>query len=96
MARALILDRGEGLLAARYENADKIDDRVGTLRGGSKRIREAHIGLDRVDLTHVAERLQMSGKLWPPHGNPHPRAGLGQRPHDMPAEKAGPAIEGDE
>ena len=96
MARALVLHRGEGLLAGRKQDADEIDDRVGALRGGKQRVGKAHIGLHGVDLADAAERLEMAGKLGPPDRHPHARAGLGDGPHHMAADKARAAIDRDE
>ena len=56
----------------------------------------AQIGLHRVDLADAAERLQMTGKIGPPHRYPDKVVALGQRAHHMAAEEARAAIDGDE
>ena len=96
MPGAFVLHGFEGLLAAWAKNADEIDHRIGAVRRGKQRLRIAHIGLDRDDLADAAERLEEAGKLGPAHGDAHPRAGLGERPHHMAADEARAAIDGDE
>ena len=93
---AFVLHRLEGLAPAGQEQAHQVDHGIGALRRREERGRVAHIGLHGVDLAHAAERLQMAGKLRPPHGHPHARAGLGDGPHHMAADEARAAIDGDE
>ena len=62
---------------------------VGALHGAVDRPAHAQIGLHRLDLADIAERLQMAGEFGPAGGDPDPVAALGQRPHHMPADKAG-------
>src|SRR4051794_33111794 len=87
---------GEFLPAALMQDGDEIDDMVGTLHGTVDRPAHAHIGLHRLDLADIAERLQMAGKIGPPTGDPDAITALGQSPHDMTADKAGPAKDDDE
>jgi len=70
------------------QDGDEIDDMVGALHGAVHRPAHAHIGLHRLDLADIAERLQMAGKIGPPAGDPDAIAALGQRAHDMAADKA--------
>ncbi|BCG76780.1 hypothetical protein MesoLj113b_03220 [Mesorhizobium sp. 113-3-3] len=82
---------GEFLPAGLMQDGDEIDDMVGALHGAVDRPAHAHIGLHRLDLADIAERLQMAGKVGPPAGDPDAVAALGQRAHDMAADKARPA-----
>ena len=81
----------EFLPAGLMQDGDQIDDMVGALHGAVDRPAHAHIGLHRLDLADIAERLQMAGEIGPAHGDPDAVAALGQRPHDMAADKAGAA-----
>ncbi len=58
--------------------------------------RVAQIGLHGVDLADAAERLQMARQFRPAHGDADAVAALGQRPHHVPAQKAGAAEHRDE
>jgi hypothetical protein len=49
-----------------------------------------------VDLADAAERLQEIRKLGPAHGDADAVAALGERAHDMAAEKSRAAENGDE
>ena len=49
---------------------------------------QADICLHGVDLTHPAERLQMTGEIGAPHGNTDAIAAPCQRAHDVPAKEA--------
>jgi hypothetical protein len=49
-----------------------------------------------VDLADPAERLQMAGKVGPAHCDADAVAVLAERAHDVAAEKARPAIDGDQ
>src|SRR5208283_3401818 len=77
-ARALALDRVESLLAALGQNADEIDGGRGALQRGGQRLRIAQIGLDREDLSRLAERLQEKGEVGPAAGDPDAPAVLRQ------------------
>ena len=72
-----------------------IDD-VGVARRGLDRARMAHVGLHRMDLADPAERLQMAGKVRPPHRDADAVVALGQRPDQMAAEEAGAAEDRDQ
>ena len=51
-------------------------------------VRIAQIGLDRMDLTDVAQRLQMEREIGTAHRDPDPPAPPRQGTHHMPADKA--------
>ena len=67
---------------------------VGALHGAVDRPADAQIGLHRLDLADIAERLQMAGELGAARRDADAVAALGQRPDDMPAEKARAAKNG--
>ena len=94
--RAERLHRVEALPPALVQNPDQIDHDIGVARGRFDRAAVAHIGLHRVDLPDPPERLQMAGEFGPTHGDANPVAALGQRAHQMAAEKARAAEDGDE
>src|SRR5262249_60271270 len=48
----------------------------------------AQVGLDRVDLADLAERLQMSGQFRPADCDADAVVTLGERAHDVPPQKA--------
>ena len=85
----------EALRAAFIEDGDQIDDDARSAHRGFDRARIAHIGLHGMDLPDAAERLQEIGKLGPAHGDADAVAALGERAHDMAAEEAGAAENGD-
>ena len=87
-AGAELVHGGEFLPAALMQDGDQIDDVVGALHGAVDRPAHAHIGLHRLDLADIAERLQMAGEIGPAAGDPDAVAALGQRPHDVAADKA--------
>ena len=68
----------------------------GALDRAVDRPAHAQIGLHRLDLADIAERLDMAGKLGPPGGDADQIAALGERPDDMPADKARASENGDE
>ena len=86
----------ETLRAALIQDADEVDDDARSAHRGFDRARIAHIGLHGMDLADAAERLQEIGQFGPAHRNADAVAALGQRAHDMAAEKAGAAENGDE
>ena len=86
----------EALASALEQDADQIDDHGGVTHRAFDRARIAHIGLHRMNLADAAERLQMAGKFRPPHGDADAVAPFGERTHDMAAEKAGAAENGDQ
>ena len=85
--RALRLDGVEGLLAALMQDADEIDHVVGALGRMLDGFRVTQVCLDGVDLPDRAKRVEMAGKLRPPHRDEHPVATLGKRAHHIAAEK---------
>ena len=87
-ARAGSYDRVEGLGATLGQNTDEVNGDVGIAHGGLDGGRIAQIGLHGVDLADLAERLQMPGKLRPPHPDPDAVIALGQRPDHAPSQKA--------
>ena len=68
----------------------------GVARRGLDRGGIAQIGLHGVDLADPAERLQVAGEFRPAHRHPDAVVALGQRAHDVAAEEARAAIDGDE
>ena len=53
--------------------------------------RIAQIGLHRVDLADLAERLEVPGQFRPPHRDADAVIALAQRPDHVAPQKAGPA-----
>jgi hypothetical protein len=47
------------------QDADEVDDVVGAFDGAVDRPAHAQVGLDRLDLADIAERLQMAGEIGP-------------------------------
>ena len=94
VACPFVLDGFECLLTAREEDADEVHDGVRVFRRGHERIGIAHVGLDRHDLPDAAQRLQMTGEIRPPDGNPDTRAGARDGPDQMAAQKSGTAVDG--
>jgi hypothetical protein len=73
------------------QDADQIDHRIRPAMARCHRGAIAHIGLHGLNLPDDAQRLEMAGKIGAAHGDPHPPAALGQRPHQMPPDKTRPA-----
>src|SRR6266481_9686556 len=85
---ALALHRLECLCTALGQNADEVDGDMGIAHRGLDRSRIAQIGLNAVDLADLAERLQMSGELRTPHGDPDTVIALGERANHVASQKA--------
>ena len=80
---------GVELLRARLpQYADEIDGGFRIPQGMGDRIWIAQIGLHRMNLPDLAERLQMKREIGAAHGDPDPPAALRQGAHHMPADKA--------
>ena len=94
--RALRLHGVEALPAFLIEDADQIDDRVGVAHRRLDRLREAHIGLHRMDLADAAERLQMAGQFRAADGDADQILAIGERAHQVAAEEARAAKDGDQ
>ena len=86
----------EALRSGAIKNAGQIDHRVSAFADGGKRVRIADIGLHRHDLPGDPERLHMAREIGPAAGDADAIAAFGERPHDMPAEKARAADDGDQ
>ena len=69
---------------------------LGAAHRGCDRGRIAQVGLHGVDLADLAERLQVTGKLRPPHRHADAVIALGEGADDMAPEKARSAEHGDE
>ena len=67
--RALDMHGRIGLRPALGLNAGRIDGCACALERGGDRIREADIGLNRLDLSHSAKRPQEIGEIGAPHGH---------------------------
>ena len=89
------MDHVETLGAAFIENPDQIDDNARPAHRGLDRARITHIGLHGMDLPDAAERLQEIGEFRSADGDADAVAALGERAHDMAAEEAGAAKNGD-
>jgi len=61
--RAKVLDRIEPLRALFLQDTNQIDGSCGIPQRMRDGVRIAQIGLDRMDLTNLAERLQMKGEF---------------------------------
>ena len=90
------LYRFELLPSALEQDADKVDHHVGVARSRFYRSRVAHIGLHCVDLTDPAQRLEVAREFGPAHGNANAIAELGQRAHNVAAQKSRAAEDGDQ
>ncbi len=91
---AVGVDGVEALPPALEQQADQIDQHMGVARRRVHRWRVAEIGLHGMDLADAAERLQVKGEVRPAHRYPDTVVALGQCAHQMAAEKAGTAING--
>src|SRR5262249_1059027 len=88
--------RIEALAAGLEQDADQIDDHVAAANGSRDRGPVADVGLDRVNLADAAERLEMTGQIWPADRNADARALPPERLHDMAAEKSRSAEDRDQ
>ena len=88
------MDGIKTLGAAAGQNAGQIDHRIGPVTGGGQRGGITHIGLHRHDLSGRAQGLHMARKIGPAAGHPDAVAALGQRPHNVAADKARAADKG--
>ena len=86
----------EGLPARLGQDADEIDHRVGAFDRAVDRPAIAEIRLDRLDLPDHAERLQVAGEIGTAHRHADAVAALRQRLHDIAADEARAAEDGDE
>src|SRR5262249_19779036 len=84
------------LPAALEQDADEVDDDVGAACRRLNGSRIAQVRLHGVDLTDAAERLEMEGQIGPAHRHANAVAALAQNAHNMAAEEAGTAENGDE
>jgi hypothetical protein len=84
----------EALFAAFEQDADEVDDDARPAHCSCDRRGVAQVGLHRMDLTDPAERLQMAGEIGTADGHPNAEIFLGQRPHHVAAQEAGPAEHG--
>ena len=96
VVRAFRLHRLEALLAALEQDADQVDHHVGAAHRGLHRGRVAQIGLHRVDLPDLPERLQVAREVRPAHRRADAVARARQRPHHVAAEEPGAAEYGDQ
>ncbi len=96
LLRSERLHRIEPLAVAFKEDAHEIDRDVRAPQGRVDRSGMPQVGLDRVNLSDPAERLQVPGEIGPADRDADFVVPLGQRPHDMAAEKARAAEHGDE
>ena len=88
------MDGIKTLRPATGQNASQIDHRIGPVTDGGQRRRIAHIGLHRHDLAGCPQGLHMPRKVRPAAGHADAVAALGQRPHNVAANKAGAADKG--
>src|SRR5262245_12699806 len=88
--------RLETLAAAFEQNSNEIDEHPRVSGGGLDRGSVPEIGLDRVDLSHTAERLQMAGKFGPANRHAYAIMAFCQSADHMTAEKSRSAINGNE
>ena len=61
------LDGLKALLTAFIQDPGQVDHDGGVMHGGGDRCRKPHVGLHGMDLTDVAERLQMPGEVGTTH-----------------------------
>jgi hypothetical protein len=89
------MDRAEAVDAAPVQDAHEIDDRVGTGHRRRDGPLVAQAGGDRRDLPDRAHRLQEQRAVRAPHRHPHDPAVARQALHQIAADEAGPAEDGD-
>jgi hypothetical protein len=82
-ARAEHMHRLEILPALLALDARQIDRSVGADQRRGDRGGIAQVGLDRMDLADIAERLQEAGKIRPANGDADAPAAPRQRAHDI-------------
>ena len=82
------MHRIEALAAGLEQDADQIDDHVAAADRGSDRGRVQHIGLNCMNLTDAAERLEMTRKIGAADRNADAVALLRERLHHVAAEKS--------
>ncbi len=85
------MQSGKGALAPFVENADQVDDRVGSGDALSDLALVGDVGGDGNDLSDVARCLQEGGSAWPAHGNDDPPAAGGQPADGIASDEAGTA-----
>ena len=90
-ASAFGLNRAEGLLAGRLENADEVHDAVRPIDRAAHGVLIAHIGLDGMDLPDTAEWLKKVRQVGLPDRDSDPASGSRQRLHHVAPDKSGPA-----
>ena len=90
------LHRGVSLAANGRENADEVDDGVGTADRPIDRGTVAQVGLHRHDLAEAAERLQMRRQIGASTSRADAPAALGQRTHYVATEETGSPEDGDD
>ena len=86
--RAELMDGGEALPPAFVQDADEVDDVVGALDGALDRPAHAQIGLHRLDLPDIAERLEVAGEVGAAAGGADAVAAHGKGTYDVPADEA--------
>src|SRR5690242_12458256 len=89
--RACDMHGFESLWTTRRRNAHQIDYGLGARECALDRLRKTHVGLDRIDLSHFAKRLQVQGKLWASACRAHAPSVADKCFHGMATQKAGPA-----
>ena len=80
-----------GLRPALGLNARGVDGHACALERSGDRIREAKIGLHRLDLSNSAHRPKEPGEIGSPDGDAHAPSLADERPDDMASQESGPA-----
>src|SRR5580692_6615302 len=86
-ARAFRLHGLESLWARWRQDADEVDGDVSAAHRGLDGSRITQVGLNGVNLTDLAERLEVTGKLRPTHRDPNAVVALAKRTNHGPAQK---------
>ena len=84
------------LAAALVQDADEIDHDAGVPGGCGEGFRITQVGLNRVDLPDAAQWLEIIGAIGAAAGYADAVSALRQGAHDVSAEKARPANDGNE
>ena len=85
------MHRIQGLFSGWLKDSDEVDGRVRPFQSALDLILIAQIGLNGMDLTDTALRLEMDRVIRPAHGNPNAAARLCQRLYNVAPQKSGTA-----
>ena len=84
----------KGLAPSLKQHADQIDARLRADQRPLDRVRHAHIGLNQLDLAHVADDPQFRDQVRVAHGDADAPAAACEGAHDIAADEPGTAEDG--